>query len=443
MSPTQGQMLAIETPRPFSFETYGMESDFYNSPSIPNSVSQISTFPDYTRQGGLTRHQVNLQSVENDIKAYNDRKAQTASLMAEIDQAMSARSINYTFPNLNNDARHQRFERALDQLSLMLDDQQPLDITKAVSIVENAYDPSVTYQDLKRQVQNLAFLSDYILKTKGLPEGDNLSKVMSMFHVMADTTTITLEGQEFEQTFYPLLYDFDDPWGRQDYSKMFVSKLLRFGTGNCNSLPRLFLMVAEELNVDVSLAFAPNHSYIKFQDRYGEWHNIELTNQMLTTDDIIMESGWVKAEAIRSGIYMNPLTKKEIIAQSVNDLALAHEKLFGPSEFSLRCANLALKYNSKSITAHQIKASYHTSLLRYVVEQYNQQKRSKTAFFQDKKAIAIKSKMETDYQIIDDLGFSEIPEEVYNQWIKAMDNEGNRQASRTRQREMLNSLNKY
>ena len=80
---------------------------------------------------------------------------------------------------------------------------------------------------------------------------------------------------------------------------MFVQKLLVTGKGQCNSLPKLYLILAEEIGAEAHLALSPNHSYIKFPDDEGNWHNIELTNNMLTTDAFILNSGYVKAEAIQ------------------------------------------------------------------------------------------------------------------------------------------------
>jgi hypothetical protein len=44
------------------------------------------------------------------------------------------------------------------------------------------------------------------------------------------SNNITLEN-------YPFVYDFEDAIGRNDWTKMFVSKLLEEHNGNCHSLP--------------------------------------------------------------------------------------------------------------------------------------------------------------------------------------------------------------
>lgn len=274
-----------------------------------------------------------------------------------------------------------------------------------------------------------------------LPRNDNTAKIMAIFHIMADTTRNSVPGIENDIITYPMLYDFDDPWGRSDYTKTFVAKLLSTGAGNCSSLPRLFLMIAEALGAEAYLSFAPQHSYIKFQDHLGEWHNIELTNQMFTTDDHIMEYGWVKAEAIRSEIYMHPITKKEMIAHMVNELAMSYQKIYGDTPFVTKCTDLALKYYPNSITAHQINANYYASLVDYVANQYKKQKRTKAEFENDPEIQTLVHQVDSSNSTIDDLGYSDIPEELYTSWIRSMNNEANKEKSRNTARRMIQRFN--
>ena len=441
-----GQIVTIEIPEPYSFEdvrsTIGQVGINPNQ-NTNTSYSSIANSPLKTSVYNPSAWMIHkyLVSPEEDLRQYELEKLKSQETLRDAYETIAENRINYSFPPPNSQL-HQRFEIAFSELSKMLSGESPMEITKAVALVEGAYDPRVRYSDLKQQVQNLAYLSTYTMKQKKLPVEDNLAKIMSIFHVMADTTVFEVPGEETKMTFYPLLYDFEDAWGREDYTKMFVSKLLMNGTGNCSSLPRLFLMVAEELGAEASLAFAPQHTYVKFQDQFGEWHNVELTNQMLTTDDHIMEYGWVKSEAVRSGIYMTPISKRELIAHSISELAMAHYKIFGNTSFTEKCTDLTLQHSPNSITAHQINANYYTDLMKYVTSQYRAKGWTSERLKADNRAVNIYQMMASSYQKIDDLGFSEVPEELYNQWIKAMNNESNRQESRTKLRQMLNSINR-
>ena len=430
---TEGQTPELErirqmtkAPTPATFKTYG-----FGTQSVTPRLSY--------QQSEKNRQQ--MRQYEEDLRQYELQKQRSKEALADIYKTIEESRVYYDFP-LPTHPIHQRFEIAFAELSKMLSGERPMDITLAVALVEGAFDPRVKYSDLKRQVENMAYLAGYVMEQNNLPKHDNLSKIMAILHVMADTTVMEVPSEEITMTFYPLLYDFEDAWGRKDYTKMFVSKLLMNGTGNCSSLPRLFLMVAEEMNAEASLAFAPQHTYVKFQDHFGEWHNVELTNQILTTDDHIMEYGWVKSEAVRSGIYMNPISKKALIAHVVSELGMAHYKIFGNTSFTEKCVNLTLAHDPKNITAHQINANHYTNLMQYVTQQYQRKGWSSEKLQRDQKALDIYEKMVASYQTIDDLGFSEVPEKLYNEWIKSMNNESNRQESRMKMRQMLNSLNK-
>lgn len=62
-------------------------------------------------------------------------------------------------------------------------------------------------------------------------------------------------------------YDFEDFYARGDLSKYMVSKLLAQNTGQCHSLPLLYLILAEELGVKAHLCFSPNHSILNYQTK--------------------------------------------------------------------------------------------------------------------------------------------------------------------------------
>jgi len=63
--------------------------------------------------------------------------------------------------------------------------------------------------------------------------------------------------------FRPYVYDFDDFMGDKDWTKQFVTKLMRTHTGNCHSLPYLYKILCEEIGAKASLVLGPNHVYIK------------------------------------------------------------------------------------------------------------------------------------------------------------------------------------
>src|SRR5690606_33829743 len=143
----------------------------------------------------------------------------------------------------------------------------------------------------------------------------------------------------------PFDYNFDDPFGHNNWNSMFVSNLLMSRKGNCHSLPFLYKILAEQLGIEAHLALAPNHIYIKHRSEKDGWYNTELTSGIFPIDAWIMASGYVHIDAIRNGVYMKALNNKESIALCLVDLAQAYQtQEFYDLDFVIKCADKALEY---------------------------------------------------------------------------------------------------
>lgn len=76
-----------------------------------------------------------------------------------------------------------------------------------------------------------------------------------------------------------------------------MSKLLDTQKGNCNSMPYLYKILAEELGVDANLALAPNHVYIKHNIKSLGWYNTELTSGIFPQETLPI--GWTNSYRYR------------------------------------------------------------------------------------------------------------------------------------------------
>jgi hypothetical protein len=119
-----------------------------------------------------------------------------------------------------------------------------------------------------------------------------------LFKVMADTLKIKLPNKEGKAISYPMRYNFEDYRGEKDVSSIFVSKLLSTNYGQCHSLPLLYVILCEETGAEANLAFCPQHSYAKFKDRNGNWHNLELTQGAMVSDAFITSSTRINATSM-------------------------------------------------------------------------------------------------------------------------------------------------
>ena len=191
----------------------------------------------------------------------------------------------------------------------------------------------------------------------------NTAKNLILFQYFSEDMTL---GKEKHKAFK---YDFEDFWGVDDYSKMFVSKLMNTGAGQCHSLPLLYLMLAEQIGAEAYLSFSPNHSYIRFPDDDGNIFSLELTNGMFSTNSFVLQSGYVKSEALLNKIYMQELSKQELLSQMYADLAGAYLHKYGYDEFIGEVLSRSLELYTNNINARMYKANYQAVKFEYAASQ--------------------------------------------------------------------------
>jgi regulator of sirC expression with transglutaminase-like and TPR domain len=127
----------------------------------------------------------------------------------------------------------------------------------------------------------------------------------------------------------PFSYDLDDPFGAQVRSKM-LSSYVRTRKGNCVSMPVLFLIVTDRIGLNVHLAAAPLHLFVRYTDPAGIDHNLEATSGGHEARDIWYRQNLPMSDrAIESGIYMRTLSRRVTVAamaSMVLDVLLAERR---------------------------------------------------------------------------------------------------------------------
>jgi hypothetical protein len=438
---TIAQVPVLSQPGPFRFERY--PSDALSSHDTEASVNntQSTQIEDskmavpiynpsmwvieqhYVKPGMTPQEQ--KRYADQQIAAHEFQKEQNRKEILEANNALDELRIDYEFP-FEDLPEKRNYAFAFGELNRMIRGETPANIETAVFLVERAFDPTLNYAAFDEQLNKSALVIGLKMQQDKIAPNDNLGKIMTTFKFFADTISVATKG-ETRITTYPKAYDFEDFWGRQDYRKMFVSKLLKEGSGQCHSLPLLFLIICEKIHAEAHLAFAPNHSFVKFQDKKMKWHNIELTSNMLASDHFLIESGYIKAEAMRNRIYLEPLSKREVVIQCLNDLAMSYEKKYGYDEFVRECASTALSYNSNSLTARQILANYYNALGAYVIYQYKKKGLTREQFEADPIAKRIVSNAQNESTEIDNLGYADMPPEAYAHWLNSIQKEAMRQ----------------
>ena len=316
--------------------------------------------------------------------------------------------FNFSIKAQNNEQVYQNTYNSVDS---MLTLTKVVNFQQAVYLTENAYfDNQLDKTAFDVAVRFNTSICRGIIASGNIeyPEKDKekATAQCAVFVYITDTIPVRTEGGVVTHT--PFVYNFDDFAGQKDWSDMFVSKLMQTKKGNCHSLPYLYKMIMDELGQPAYLSLAPNHIYIKAQNKRVGWYNIELTCGDFPTDAWLMASGYIHTDALRNGIYMDTLSQKQSVSLCLVDLAQGYQAKFGIQDgsFILKCCETALTHFPKYINAMLLKAETLTVLY----------KQSDKDSEQGKKLFA---QMNEIYMHIHDLGYRKMPQGMYLNWLKS------------------------
>ena len=370
-----------------------------------------------------TQQEINNNRYQDPLKAQK-QQSEIDKIIRELEMSKTReRQINFNMPSYSSryPTQTKYYYDAYDELDKMLKGDIPVDVGRAVFISENAYnDNTMDYQEFDAVIDEIVNFCYQFMEQEGYSKTDNLAKNMVIYRLMSDTLQIKNTGQ----THLPVGYDFEDYMGYKDWRKMFVTKLLNTNSGQCHSMPLLYKIIADRMGAEAFLAFSPKHSYIKFRDEYNRWYNIELTNGMLITEDLIMESGYIKTEAIQSGIYMDTLSQRQTIAYMMQDLAKGYGIKFGSDKFVIETVNRSLKEYPNSIHGLMLKSDYYTGLfdqyMRTIGKPYPSLQQLKIKY-----PIVYDTYMQRNavYDMVDNTGYEPMPDEMYEAWLKSVERE--------------------
>lgn len=322
------------------------------------------------------------------------------------------------------------YRQAREKLGAMLENKITPDFISAVFLVENAYyDNVLSFDKFEKQISAYAKIAGQINLNSAIsynsPDKVRIQTYYSVFTSMTDTVLVGMDDQRTD-TLMPFRYDFDDIFGNGSWSKMFVTKLLATGEGNCHSMPFLYKMICHKLNVPCHLALAPNHIYIKHRAEKGGWYNTELTSATFPIDAWLMASGYISLQAVQNGAYLDTLSEKESIALCLIDLAQGYNHQYPGNDgsFVTECCDLALQYFPDYVNAILLKAETCLKQLQLLQKQYGyNQLKDVTAIAEGQ---AKWNEMNSLYQQLYTLGYRQMPEQMYVDWITALKTEKER-----------------
>lgn len=408
---TFAQVPSFNPPQPSTFPRYDTQS--YSNTQPRSSVPSAPTVPS-------NRQQQQMEMYRQDQLEVSRRQ----HAMQEIDEAYNAHLRIMTannliangFPSRSADPGTEHFRSALSELNKMLTDTAPIDLCRAVYLVENAYlGNTQNYQEFQEEINERAQLCLWRIKQLKLNPKDNLSLNMAIYSLMCDTLDIKQPGTETTITHYPVNYNLDDYKSEIDFTSHFVSTLMKTNLGQCHSMPLLYMLIAEKLGAEAYMSYAPQHSFIKIQDDKGAWHNLELTCRYILTDQHYMNHSYIKSEAIKNNIYLNPLSQKELIASMTSQLGAYYLVKYGYDPFVIQCADTSLEHYKNCTQALQLKSTYQTRLTLEIAKLLEAPhpdilKEISPGAYQHYE------KMHQIYQELDNTGYEDTPPEVYENW---------------------------
>lgn len=408
-----GQAAVVKTPQP-SVLLRGIVTNNSNSKNNPTvNISPSSVINNNSRQP--------LEIFERDrleVERINKERVQKQDEIL-IEQP----SIQYDLPSWAGARGTEYYHQTAEKILNMLNGKIPLNLKDAVFSVENAYFEGMLdrkkYEEIISQMSAIAQLK---AKQDGYSWNNPETKNIMLFRVMSDTLNVKFPMQERHSISFPIQYDFDDFQGESDYSKLFVTKLLLSHKGQCHSLPLLYLILCEAVGAEASLAFSPQHSYIKFKDRQNNWHNLELTQGRMVTDAFIIGSGFINAAAIKHGVYMQPQTKKQVISQCLSDLTSGYIHKYGYDKFVIQCIDSVLAYAPNNTSALAMKSNYHSIRLSYTASQVGSPP-PETLKAEYPRIYELLEERNRIYRRMDEIGFVEMPKEIYQSWLNSVNEE--------------------
>tara|TARA_R110002072_G_scaffold100824_3_gene222166 strand:- start:406 stop:1389 length:984 start_codon:yes stop_codon:yes gene_type:complete len=301
----------------------------------------------------------------------------------------------------------------------------------AVFTVENAYFSNQLEKEIfNKNINFLAELSRQFIAYQefvyAYPDKDEVVKYAALFSVITDTVKVKVDTNKIVGL-KPYTYDFNDIWGHDDWSNMFVTKLLETRKGNCHSLPYLYKIVADKIEAKTHIAVAPNHFYIKHKNKANGWYNTELTSGIFPNDAWLMASGYIHLDAIVNKLYMEALNDDQMIALNIIDLAKGYERKLGTlaqNEFILKCCDAALTVYPHYVNALLLKAETKKKMFDALMTKYNAQ--YPVDILNIPEAEKLFTEMTNLYAQIHEMGYRKMPEEMYLEWLVSLKDERNK-----------------
>lgn len=253
------------------------------------------------------------------------------------------------------------YMQAFHEIADMLDGKTSLSIKRAVFLAEWAYlDGKLDYNNYCCNIDSATIFIKKFIKANGLDKyktGKNLALIEYFFNPYS--------GNGYK----PFVYNFSEESQQEDFTKSFVTEVIRTHSGQCRSLPMYYRVLAEEIEAEAYIAFAPRHIFIRYRNEdhlFPEpWVNVELTTHQIIPEFWIKENFEINDTTIKYKVYLHPLTSKETVAYQLSEMAFGYwNKYRIYDDFTDKCTTKSLEYYPQDTKALIINGNTIETLLR-------------------------------------------------------------------------------
>lgn len=398
----------------------------YNPPSVPPSDPNLA-------------HQFIL----NQYNSQNASKSKYGLSQKELSEALNEIHSDYEkFDNTSSNNHTQvlgAYKLAHSKIVNMLNGKSKLSYADANYYLESAY--GNTYMNYDEFKSNISQSADFIKKWMAQ---NNLQSTPQSIHYaiqqfMGDTMKLTInlpDSKKSTQTtiHLPFKYDYDDYDGELDYRNYFSSKCLATGTGQCNSMPIVYLMLCEAMGVKGYLSFAPFHSFIKYKNPEGKIINYEPTSHWTIPDKWYQDNLGVNMKAKANGVYLDTLNRKQAIANTLVDLAISYMQNNSKVDtaFVLKCLEDAQKYFPKgnNLYLHLAKSSLLYRQLDIALRKHGINDLNKVPLYPDTQSYY--NRLVHNEALLAKMGYQAMPQNIYDDMIEHQKNKTNSEDAKTK-----------
>lgn len=383
-----------------------------HTPTIINPG--VVTAPKTSSNPTNIHHPANNKVQEQNAAILRDFESQPRESAKKSDVEML---IANGFPMQSDNAGTEHYYNAFKEILGMLNNDMPINLGRAVFLVENAYyNNAYNYTDYQEGIEDAIKICDQKIQEEKLDQEDNMVKNMMIFRFISDTLIWKDKTTGRNIYHYPIKYNYEDYDSQINYDSHFVTKLMQTGKGQCYSMPLYYLVLAEAIEAEAYWSFSPHHSFVKIQDKENVWYNLELTCKAILSDAHYMNNSYIKSEAIQNRIYLEPMNKINVVAHMLIELAKGYYQKYGLDDFYLKCADVAMQYLDNDLEPLMLKSAYQTRLtllLAHLLKAKNPDVMKEVS----PDAYKHYEKMQTLYSQMDNLGYEELPKDLYARWL--------------------------